>query len=118
MRTACQQANIGPTPTVNCTSQDWSWRRMTGICSTHVRRRHLLRRSGGRGFGSLTLCLVDLVGGTGIEPVTSSVSGKIGRIAPRRLTWPNMAFTCDFICWTAPGVAHILALLALNLALG
>jgi|HubBroStandDraft_6_1064221.scaffolds.fasta_scaffold152127_1 hypothetical protein len=69
-------------------------------------------------FGSLTLCLVDLVGGTGIEPVTSSVSGKIGRIAPRRLTWPNMAFTCDFICWTAPGVAHILALLALNLALG
>ena len=30
--------------------------------------------------GSWELCPVDLVGGTGIEPVTSSVSGKCGRI--------------------------------------
>jgi hypothetical protein len=60
----------------------------------------------------------ELVGGTGIEPVTSSVSEKPERNAHGGGTWLHVAFTCDFVRWVSPGKAHRLPLLALSLALG
>ncbi len=65
----------------------------------------------------LLLCPADLVGGTGIEPVASSASGKVRRVFGRGLVSPKVAMTCRFRGRTCLNVAAMRGPLALSLAL-
>jgi hypothetical protein len=66
---------------------------------------------------NMPLTWSNLVGGTGIEPVASSVQGRQGGWRTIAVPSLGVAFTCGFARWASAVAVQVLLSLALDLAL-